>query len=304
MCPEPQHPGLTNRDPGPSVGYSAKSIVVPDDYREWLRQILESRRRTNPRYSLRAFARDLDLSPSRLSQILQGRQGLSPQSCEALVPKLGLDAELQSYFSLLVQAQDARSKAERQRALEKISQVKLSAPYIVLSEERFRFISDWQHLAILELLASPHAESSFSWISSRLGISEEHARAAVDRLFVLQLLTLEDKKWIPTSKQLSTSADVPSKAIRRFNSQILKMAEASLETQDPLMRDISTLVVGISEEQLPELKALLVNFRRSFYADAVAGRKRAKSKDRKVYALNLSFFSLEKQQEPSPKEKT
>jgi transcriptional regulator with XRE-family HTH domain len=53
----------------------------------------EFRRRTerNPRYSLRAFARDLGSDHATLSQILRGRRSLSPRMVRHLGPHLRLD---------------------------------------------------------------------------------------------------------------------------------------------------------------------------------------------------------------------
>jgi transcriptional regulator with XRE-family HTH domain len=47
------------------------------NFRQTLAKELGDRRRRNPGYSLRAFARDLGTDHSTLSQILRGRRGLS-----------------------------------------------------------------------------------------------------------------------------------------------------------------------------------------------------------------------------------
>ncbi|MGZ3710379.1 MAG: hypothetical protein ACXVBE_01430 [Bdellovibrionota bacterium] len=50
--------------------------TITQDYREKIRQAMESRAARNPRYSMRSFAKDLGISPSRLSEVLKGRYGL------------------------------------------------------------------------------------------------------------------------------------------------------------------------------------------------------------------------------------
>jgi len=52
----------------------------------------ERRRGTNPRYSLRSFARDLSLDHSTLSQILRGRRRLTGRTVRALGRRLRLSA--------------------------------------------------------------------------------------------------------------------------------------------------------------------------------------------------------------------
>lgn len=60
--------------------------------RDHLRSELSRRQARNPLYSLRAFARDLAIDHSTLSQILRGRRRLTPRSVRRLGPKLGLAA--------------------------------------------------------------------------------------------------------------------------------------------------------------------------------------------------------------------
>lgn len=53
---------------------------------------LERRCATNPRYSLRSFARDLSIDHSTLSQILRGKRRLTGRNVRALGRRLRLDA--------------------------------------------------------------------------------------------------------------------------------------------------------------------------------------------------------------------
>lgn len=64
--------------------------MVPELLRERL-ALLQAR---NPRYSLRAFARDLHMHHGTLSQILRGRRHLSSRHIRALGERLRLDANV------------------------------------------------------------------------------------------------------------------------------------------------------------------------------------------------------------------
>src|SRR2546430_13739191 len=78
----------------------SRSLLADTDYRRVLRKELESRCRTSPRYSLRAFARDLKISPSRLSEILSGKQGLSRAAARG-IRSAEHTSELQSQSNLV-----------------------------------------------------------------------------------------------------------------------------------------------------------------------------------------------------------
>lgn len=293
-CRVSKHDGALSFPREGQRNYKSGKAMLHNDYRLWLRAVLEDRKKTNSSYSLRALARDLDISPSRLSQVLQGKQGLSDNTARAMAENLRLPESVREYFVNLVLSVDARSKTEREEAKDRLNTFTADEDYTPLAEETFHFIREWYHLAILELLSNSTAQSNAAWIAERLGIEEEKIQEAVDRLFSMELLRLDQDRWIPTNKLLSTTADIPSQAIRYFNSQILRLAEKALEGQEPKDRDISTLIVGVSQEQLPELKKAIVKFRRGFDAQARVGRGNFPAETRKTYALNLSFFSLEK----------
>lgn len=61
-------------------------------FRIRLQAEFDKRRATNPRYSLRAFARAMSVDHSTLSQILRGRRRVTGRNVRALGRRLGLSA--------------------------------------------------------------------------------------------------------------------------------------------------------------------------------------------------------------------
>ncbi|MDB4907099.1 MAG: hypothetical protein JWO05_1883 [Gemmatimonadetes bacterium] len=87
--------------------------------RERLQQEFDARRRRNPRYSLRAFAKSLGTSHTTLSRTLRQRQRLTARTIETLGRALGLsatelrDATTEEHCALVLAAiGDARSRPE------------------------------------------------------------------------------------------------------------------------------------------------------------------------------------------------
>ncbi len=60
------------------------------DFRSFLQDELEKRCKKNPRFSLRAFARTLEVEPSALSKILHGKRALTPKMLMRMASQLGL----------------------------------------------------------------------------------------------------------------------------------------------------------------------------------------------------------------------
>lgn len=77
-----------------------------------LQQLLCSKQQKNGRYSLRAFARDLKISPSFLSEVLNGKYGISRTLAKQIADRLHFDDSESSHFCSLadLEINDSRSR--------------------------------------------------------------------------------------------------------------------------------------------------------------------------------------------------
>ena len=101
-------------------------ICEQTDFRAVLRWELEKRHARNPRYSIRSFARDLSMAPSRLYEVLNGRYGLSRSSAGSAAEKMRLGDEENAHFCDLVEAAHGRSRLSRASAQARIQERQLS----------------------------------------------------------------------------------------------------------------------------------------------------------------------------------
>lgn len=258
-------------------------------YRDVLKNEFEARSHRNSRYSLRAFARDLDLFPSRLSDILKGKQGLSAETAAKLASRLGFNAEESERFITLVLSEDARSPLHRKAAKDRLKVLATDNNYAVIQEHLFRVISDWYHFPILELTLVEDFKPTSEWIAHRLGITFIEAERAIERLLALQLLVPTPKGFKAATTFPATSSEIPSQAIRTFHSQILKLASSALYLQAITQRDFSANMLAIDPASLPEMTKELKQFRRKFEK-----KYKAKKNKKEVYCLAVQLFSLTK----------
>src|SRR4051794_25234007 len=104
------------------------NIFAFDDHRDVVRAFFTERAKRNPRYSLRAFSRDVGISASRLSEVLNGRSGsLSAHTVGSLSQRLGLGAREAAYFLALAQRDQSRSPGVREAAVAHIKRERLDA---------------------------------------------------------------------------------------------------------------------------------------------------------------------------------
>src|SRR5271166_3865403 len=89
-------------------------------YRTYLKEVLAERVRKNPKYSLRALARHLGVSPSALSEIMNGLGNFSFASARRIATKLDLSNRETEYFCSLVQLEASNDPELKESFLEKI----------------------------------------------------------------------------------------------------------------------------------------------------------------------------------------
>lgn len=264
-----------------------QSLAFATDYREILRSAYSQRASRNPSYSLRAFARDLGISSSRLSEVLSGRDGLSSEVARRIAVALGLSGEEMRHFCDLSEARHARSRIKREQAQARLCERSLRNPSYRLDADSFRLISDWYHFAILELTLTRGFQSDPAWIAEALGIPELLAREAVSRLLRTGLLTERDGRLVASDDFTDTSSEIPSEAIRRFHQQILEKAIDAIHLQSLEERELGAMVLAIRRDRIPEAKEWVRKVQKEFAARFGEDVERDE-----VYVLSTQLFSL------------
>ena len=255
------------------------------NYRTILREELEARCERNPRYSLRSFARDLGVGPARLSDVLNGRYGLSREAALLMGTRLGWSDSESSQFCDLVESEHARARKSRTIAKKRVDAHQQN--YSQLTADAFQVVSDWYHYAILELASVVDFQSDPKWIAARLGISEHIVISAIERLKRLELLEVVRGKLRATDAVTASPDGIPSEAIKKFHRQILEKALSAIHLQTVDERDFSSMVLSIDKAQLPRAKKEIKKFRRHFDSLFL----KTKKKD-EVYCLGIQFFRL------------
>lgn len=236
---------------------------------------LSKRKLRNEKYSLRAFARDLGLSPGRLADILNGRRRLGPELAQRIVNSLNLNAEAKVEFEDLFARQSKRP-------------LKSAAPFYQLNEDQLSALVDWEYFATLSLLETRDVSLSPQWLAARLGISSERAQEVLDRLVRLNLIVLKRSRYHLVHKHVTTTEEVPSSALKEAHRQNIQQALVSLYEDSVSLRDISSISLAVDLAKLPEAKKLIKSFRQKM------SRLLEKGNKTEVYNLNIQLFPITK----------
>ncbi|MEQ1665442.1 MAG: TIGR02147 family protein [Bdellovibrionales bacterium] len=246
------------------------------DLRALLQDELIKRIQKNRKYSLRSFAKALNVDPSSLSQFLRGKRSLSQKNKVSIIQKLALHpSQISKSISIY---SDSSSDVTETVAHN-------------LALDAFTLIADWYHYAIFELISIQNFKADTKWIAQQLSISTIEVADALERLKRLELISIDSKGTITTTESLVSTAGNPftAAAFRKLQKQVLEMAIVALEETPMEYRDQSSMTMAINSNRINEAKDYLKKFRRKFCAQLQNDSKRDA-----VYQLSLSFYPLTK----------
>jgi uncharacterized protein (TIGR02147 family) len=273
-------------------------ILHHDSYRSFLKSVLAERTQRNQRYSLRRFAQNLGVSPSTLSDVLNGRKNLSPERAVEITTRLQLSPLETDYFCLLVQLEATQDERLRNVLIDRLRQTRSDEhrQQAALDLDRFAAIADWRHMAIVEMAEVANADLSPTGLASALETSPVVIKDSLERLARLGLIEWisqgggKDPAFRPTKARWVASSTARHAALAQFHAQMLERAAAALAAQAPEERYVGTETFAFDPSQLPEVEKLANQFLDNLVA--LAGRAKTKAA---VYHAGLQIFRLDRQ---------
>lgn len=260
-------------------------------FRQTLVEEFELRKRRNARYSLRAYAQQLNLAAGQLSEVMQGKKGLSLDKAQTIAAKLKLNLNDCASFIQSVEAECARATDQRSRAKKQLDEKKrLAAVERVIAGDAYQLVSEWQHFAILALTGVPGFKSDVNWIGEQLDIAPELVLQSVERLLRVGLLIRRDGTLTAVDQKVNSTCGTPSEAIRNHHRQIFSRAIRALREIRVDERDFQEFTCAFRPEDLPEIRHKKKQFQQAIYEEygTRTGRTR-------VYSMGTFIFPLSRQ---------
>ena len=252
-----------------------------------LKRELQDRIARIPNYSLRKFAKDLGLHPSRLSEIINRRHGVSRKTAFTIAHGIGWGMEECNYFLDLADSQFARNKSLRELALERVNS--FQQRYHELPSAELLKSMAWYHFAILEMFRlKPYAGDTL-WIVERLGISFNEASNAIELLKRAKLLSQNaEGNWSPSWQFYRVDSKENDSVAKTLFKQLLALASSKLDSTPAELRGYSSLITTIDPAHIEAAKNEIKNFRKEF--DQKYG---ASTTSDRVYCLAVQLFPLD-----------
>lgn len=260
-----------------------------------IRSEFEALQLKNPAFSMRAFAKRLQLSPSALSEILGGKRKISKKMAERILERMCLDPkELETILATFETKPSTETSASQTKSL--LQKYKKNLNFLKLSADQFNLISEWQHFAVLSLMDTVDFVSDLSWMAKRLSISILDLQRTLIRLSDLKLVTKKYNKFVPTNAPLITSDNISNAAVKKSHYADLKLAETALNEVSVDERDFTAITIAADKSKLPEAKRMIREFQDSLTQFLEDGTKD------EVYKMTFYIYPLTRPANEDPNE--
>lgn len=240
----------------------------------------------NLSYSMRAFARDLKISPSYLSGILSGKKKFPTSKTSDFIKILDLDD---------VACLQLRRALDTSTSISKITldddDKSFLKKYVPLPRIKINLLKHWYYVALLDLTTVSDFKNDPHWISKKLGISLFETTLAIENLKRLGLLKEDCDSLVKVNKKIRFPTNISQKIVRDFHTQMIKKSLSSLKLTDEdsfQNRLIAGATFAIAPHKIQDIKRQLNELLLSVTESATEGECL------KVYQFNLQFFPLSK----------
>lgn len=240
------------------------SVFLYEDFKDFLRDELERRTLKNSKYSLRAFARDLDVSLSRLSEVFAKGEGISMTSALKIAAKLKMSESEKEYFQQIILAHHGRNKVIREKALTRVRGNKAKRELTFLRESHLGVLSQWYYLALAEMLTLKNAPTSEE-LAKILGLNLSSIEAATahlaDKGFIVRS---KSGRWVKSSPFIHVESSTPAESIRRYHQKLIARGLGAIDSQPIADRKYLTTVFSVKKESIEEARRELERFNNEF----------------------------------------
>lgn len=233
------------------------------DYRAWLRDLYEERRRSDAFFSYRFMAGKVGTSHSFLVRVLQGQKHLAEETVDRFVEFLRLDDRQAEYFRTLVRFGRTTSETERRACLERLLMLQgmRMTPVDLGAVDYFK---GWIPAALRSLVAIHPTESPGALAEMLVPASTpEVVGKILGQLEAMGMIRREDGRWIVSEYFVEPGKDIGKLAIRNHQREILRLASEALERHAPEERYVASATFSIDPEDLDEARTRMKALRDS-----------------------------------------
>lgn len=277
------------------------SVLSYLDYRAFLKDWLEAKKRANPTYSFATFARAGGCSKAALANVLGSARSPRGETLDAFARAMDLRPSERNYLGLLVELEASTTADRRREILETIlasehyQQVKVAEHHA--EADMFRYVEHWYIPVIRELAGLRDFQPDPVWIASiiRPPIRVDQAQEALETLLDLGFLTRRpDGSVVQAELRFRTAADATQRAITHYQRESIPNLLRSLDVAEAPNQHVLAAVVALDAATVAEAKLQLNALLESIanMADAIDPKELEEKETRRVYQVAFQLIPV------------
>lgn len=196
----------------------------------------------NPRFSMRAFAKKLDLSIGTMSDLLNDKATITADRAAKVLNELKVGARERNELLLMMNKQPIIDKKD-------------------LPDDLYAMITDWQNRMILFSFDLEEPNRDVTVLSKKLRMSVSDINEIIKGFVSKGLLSRDQDGKISRNQEIWASSDGrPNKSLINLHTSSLKMSLEVFPTIPTEKRDVSTINFAGCPEKLDEVRKEIRKF--------------------------------------------
>ena len=261
------------------------------DYRDFLRNLFETRKAEHSFYSYRLFSQKAGFkSPNFLKLVVDGKRNLTKASVYRVAKAFGLNKSESDYLENLVFLNQSKTLDEKNLYLSRIMRYRVKCNPKLLETSEYDYYSRWFNPVIIELVSSVDFREDYRKLGAAVmpQITAVEAEKSVALLLRLGMIIRNaDGSYRRTAASFTTGAQVRSVAVANYHKAMMRLAAESIERFGTAERDLSSVTVAVSEETRRLMREKVQRLRKELLELAESDKR-----PERVVQLNLQLFPL------------
>jgi len=259
------------------------------DYRRFLADYFTSRRLTDTKFSLRAFAVKAGMpisNSSFFSKVISGKRNLTQDLRFKLAKALKLGPAEIKYFELLVQFDQSKEGEGKRHLYAELAKYGKSKARII-EKEGYDYYSKWQYSIIRAFFGINQKENNASGIGGRIfpQVPAKDVEAAIGLLLRLGLISKTANGYALRDSNIATERENKDFVGKLRILEMMRLAQEVFNHVPPANREYSAMTVYISEKGYQAMKERIRVFREELKSIVDADRE-----EDRIYTLGMQFF--------------
>lgn len=267
-----------------------KGIYEYDNYRTFLCEFFEAKKRENHRFSQRQFCAKCGFAAHNfVTFVVKGTRNLSHGSIQKVIKGLGLEKKEAHFFENLVLLNQAKTVAEKERYFHIIKSITKKSRFYRVNKDQFFFYEKWYYPVVRELMVLSNWQGDVQKLAKQVRptIRTEEAREATNLLLKRGMVIKKADASYELAHALVTSTHVPAYIKRKSRRDVLLKGAEIIDNVAPKEKYLSYVTIPMSKKLYGEVRQKLDDVRQ-----AILSYSETDTNPEEIYEVVLQVFPV------------